>query len=295
MARTVRGHQEDSSGKRWSNEEAVEAAAMYYLDGESYANIASFLNMEFNTGRSPGAVADAIRRNKKVLAALDELNDGSVPKKVAHPKAAKNPGQVLADKPDERDPMDSLGLTMAYFDIEAWDLTGSYGPLLCVSILSQHDNKMRTFRQDDYLRAGIAKDMTHDQCLALSTRDYLETFHMTAGWYSKGYDIPHLNTRLAKWGERPMRMQLHLDGIWYFKGWRGLRPVSSKLKHVAEFLELPEQKPSVHPDVWLMARAGNKEAMDEVVERCEADTRITRLCIERALDMGLIRQISRYP
>ncbi len=46
------------------------------------------------------------------------------------------------------------------------------------------------------------------------------------------------------------------------------------MKHVAEFFGA-EKKPDVAPETWMKAKAGNRKAMNEVVERCEADVRIT--------------------
>lgn len=111
---------------------------------------------------------------------------------------------------------------------------------------------------------------------------------------SKGFDITMLNTRLAKWGERPLKPMLHLDGIWYFKGWRGLKAKSAKLADVSDFFGF-EPKPEVDPETWLMARHGKKKAMDVAVQRCEADVRITKQCIDKALDLELVRNIQRYP
>lgn len=153
---------------------------------------------------------------------------------------------------------------------------------------------MITFRQDDYLRRKKADGMSDDHQMVVDLRDYIQSFHISCGWYSKGFDFQLLNTRLAKYGEQPIQSRLHLDGIWFFRGWRGLKPMSSKLKHVSKFFGF-EEKPDLHPDVWLNARGGQKEAMDEVVERCEADVRITRSCIEKALDLNLVKNIQRYP
>jgi hypothetical protein len=65
------------------------------------------------------------------------------------------------------------------------------------------------------------------------------------------------------------------------------------MKHVAEFLKL-ERKPDVAPDVWMAAKGGNKKALDEVVDRCEADVRITQQITDKSFDLGLVRTINRY-
>lgn len=184
-------------------------------------------------------------------------------------------------------------MRVATWDLETWDLSASFGPVLCASVLDHLSGKMRTFRMDAYLKKGAAADMTDDHALCVDLRDYLETFHMTVGWFSKGFDMAHLRTRLVIHNERPLAEHLHLDCIWHFKGWRGLRPMSSKMKHVAEFLNL-EGKPDVPPEVWMKAKGGNKKALDEVCDRCEADVRITAAITERAIEMGLVKNISRY-
>jgi hypothetical protein len=185
-------------------------------------------------------------------------------------------------------------LKIATWDCEAWDLSPEFAPLLCVSIEDVYTKKMTTFRNDKYVKAGKADGMADDHALVVDARDFIEQFDMTYGWYSKGYDFQLLNTRLSKWGERLLIPHWHIDGTWYFRGWRGVKPKSSKLKHVAEFYGI-EQKPEVPPDVWLNARGGQKKAMDIVVDRCEADVRITRQCVERAIRDRTIKTISRYP
>lgn len=184
-------------------------------------------------------------------------------------------------------------MKVAYWDLETWDLKPQFGPILCASVYDSGSDEMRTFRVDDYKRRKKADDMTDDRQLCIDLRDYLETFHLTAGWYSKGFDLTHLRSRLVLHGERPLREMLHMDCIWYFKGWRGLRPMSSKMKYVAEFLGT-EQKPDVTPDVWMKAKGGNRKAMDEVCDRCEADVRVTHQISEKALDLGLVKNIGKY-
>lgn len=184
-------------------------------------------------------------------------------------------------------------MKVAYFDLETWDLKPQFGPILAASVLDYGTGEMRTFRVDDYKRRRKAVDMTDDHALCVDLRDHLETFHLTSGWYSKGFDLTHLRSRLVLHKERPLKEMLHLDCIWHYKGWRGLRPMSSKMKHVSEFLGL-ERKPDVEPEVWMKAKGGNRKAMDEVCERCEADVRITAAITERSFDLGLVKNIQRY-
>lgn len=182
------------------------------------------------------------------------------------------------------------------FDIETHDLSAPFGPLLCASVLDLSTGEMRTFRQDTYMRRrkNAATSMIDDRQLLLDFRDYLETFHVSMGWYTKGFDIPHIRSRLVLHNERPLKEMMHVDGVWYFKGWRGLKFGSAKLGKVAANLKTPNQKPEVTPDVWMGAKAGDRTCMDEVCDRCEADVSTTHDVISRALDLGLIKNIQRY-
>lgn len=184
-------------------------------------------------------------------------------------------------------------MRLAIWDIETWDLKPQFGPIMCASVLDKMTGKMKSFRIDSYVKKGLADDLVDDHALVVDLRDYLESFDITSGWFSKGFDITHLRSRLVMHGERPFKEMLHLDCIWFYKGWRGIRPMSSKMKHVAEFLDL-ERKPDVAPEVWMKAKGGNKKAIDEVVERCEADVRITDAINDRSFQLGLVKNIQRY-
>lgn len=186
-------------------------------------------------------------------------------------------------------------MRIGYWDLETSDLNPDFGRLVCASVLSLPDETMVTLRQDDYVRRKKAKNMADDRRLAVDIRDLLETFHITSGWFSKGFDISFLNTRLVANGERTLSPGLHLDGVWYVKGWRGLKPLSGKLKHVAVFFGLDERKPEIDPQVWVAARSGDRDAMDEVCNRCEMDVLLTRSVTEKILDARVVSNIQRYP
>lgn len=186
-------------------------------------------------------------------------------------------------------------MNIAYFDIETNDLNGSFGRILCASVLLLPSEEMVTFRLDDYIKRKQAKNMRDDRAIAVDLRNVLNEQHLTLGWYSKGFDIPFLNTRLIAHEEDRMRTKLHLDGIWYAKGWRGLKAKNAKLESVAEFFGLDERKMAVDPETWEEARVGEREAMDIIVERCESDVRLTREVTERLLDNELVANIQRYP
>lgn len=182
-----------------------------------------------------------------------------------------------------------IGPTIATFDLETTNLKGDIGRLLCGSILSYPAMEMVTYRIDDY-----GCKYSDDRQLAVDIRDHIEKHNISCGWFSKGFDITFLNTRLVQNGERPMNRMLHVDPIWYFRGYRGLKPRSSKMSVVAEFFDI-ERKQDVDVKVWIDASAGDREALDILVDRCESDVRITSELMQQAFDLGLVRNIQMYP
>lgn len=182
---------------------------------------------------------------------------------------------------------------IAYWDLETSSLKGDVGRILCASIYDATTGEMISYRND---KVKKKRNMADDGELARLIRDKLEEYHLTVGWFSKGFDFSFLNTRLVKSGHKTVRPHLHLDPIWACKGWRGLSPRSAKMKVMAEFFELPERKPDIDVDVWIEAAlGGDKKAMDVLVERCEADVRITKELTEKILNTGLVKNIQTYP
>ena len=186
-------------------------------------------------------------------------------------------------------------MRVCYWDIETTDLKASFGRIICGSVYHVQSNKMVTFRLDKYVRAKTAEGMHDDQQICVDIRNEIEKANVTCGWYSKGFDIPMLNTRLIKHGDRRLKSMLHLDAIWYAKGWRGIKPNGASLAAVAEFFGLEESKQKVDADTWIDARHGSRKAMDIIQERCESDVRLTQEVTERLLDADIVKNIQTYP
>jgi len=163
---------------------------------------------------------------------------------------------------------DVVAFEPLYFDIEATDLKGNFGRLLCVSGADMFGN-VKTFRADDVAWAG--RKRRDDVKLAAAVRDWMETFDMWCGWNSKKYDVPFIDTRLLIGEERPLRKDImHVDPM-YKAGQFSLTLHSRRLDAVAKTFRLDAQKTALDPDIWMDAADGDHSAMDYVVEHCEAD------------------------
>jgi len=158
-------------------------------------------------------------------------------------------------------------------DTESTSLTAIMGRLLCASFVGL-EGEPHTFRLDT--PPYKSKDVIDDSRLAVAIRDELEKANLIVGWNSKLHDVPLLNARLSKAGERPYHCQnFHLDAMWYAGG-SSQKIGSRKLDNVAKFYGLADQKTELSWETWQRAGAKDKKAMDEVVAHCEADVKVLR-------------------
>jgi len=177
----------------------------------------------------------------------------------------------LARKRYENPADNFIGLTIGYFDLETTGLTAIMGRLLCASFADAW-GRVTTFRIEDTNRASKIDDRE----LAVKIRDQLETYDIICGHNSKLFDVPFLNARLLRWGERPLRKDLkHLDTR-YVAGIQNVKIGSGKLINIQKFSHIESEKSEVDWDTWALAGLGDKEAMEYVVEHCERDVLVLR-------------------
>lgn len=151
--------------------------------------------------------------------------------------------------------------TLAFFDIEATGLRGDYNSVLVVSI-KPFDSPVTTFS---------IKRVGNDVKVVREAKEMLESFDCWVGYYSKGFDIPMLNTRLLKWGLMPIEKRLHLD--LYFSLKSNLLTARKSQGHLLSWLGTPEQKMSVGANVWSEMADKTEEHMPTMIERCESDVK----------------------
>lgn len=160
------------------------------------------------------------------------------------------------------------------FDLETSDLKALMGRIFCCSfqpIVAGHVEKPYTFHLQDKRFRG--RSPIDDSKLCAAIRDELERYNMIVGWNSKLFDLPLLNARLTKVGERHCKPQFHADMMWYAGG-ASMRVGSRKLDNVQKFLKLGEAKTPIDWEQWQAVAAGMPGAMKVVVEHCEADVKV---------------------
>jgi uncharacterized protein YprB with RNaseH-like and TPR domain len=162
-----------------------------------------------------------------------------------------------------------VGPSILYFDIET---TFSTRPRMLCGAGVDALGRLTVFDQRDY--AGRS-DWTNDRDLVVAYRDYLESFSIVCGWNSKLFDVPVINGRLRLHRERPLRLQMHCD-LMYYAGGQFMRIGSKALQKVSEYFDSPHRKTPLVPEIHDRADHGSEEDMDLIIEHNIADVYVTR-------------------
>lgn len=168
---------------------------------------------------------------------------------------------------------------LAFFDIESTGLRGDYNSVLVVSV-KPFGKKPTTFK---VTQAG------NDQRVVREAKEALESYSAWAGYYSKGFDVPMLNTRLLKWSLLPLEKRPHIDMYYVLK--YNLLTARRSQGHLLSWLETPEEKMTVSAEMWNKILHDYGNAMPTMVRRCESDVAGLEALYRRT--KHLIRDIKR--
>lgn len=166
-------------------------------------------------------------------------------------------------------------MKLLFYDTESTDLSASWGRILCASFL-ESGGEPYTFRGDQTPYIGSTK--IDDSKLVTAVRDELESADIIVGWNSILHDIPLINARLAKAGERPCQVD-EKHGIWhvdlmYYSGGASMKVGGRKLDTIARYFNCENHKTPLDGEIWQLAATGDKQAMNSIVEHCEFDCRV---------------------
>jgi uncharacterized protein YprB with RNaseH-like and TPR domain len=209
---------------------------------------------------------------------LDHISPPTLAKKV---ERLRNAGADIAHFPSRKMPVVDADYSskIAVFDIEHTPgFVATFGRLLCCSFGTLYGSDVLTIRGDDWRFKG--KKKTDDSKMAAKIKELLESAWMWASWNGKIHDISYLNGRLMLAGLRPVEKRMHLDLMYYARK-PHISLHSARLDAVAKAFKLQEQKTEIDYEVWLRATMLESDAMDVVVEHCEADIKTTRAAFFR--------------
>ncbi len=163
--------------------------------------------------------------------------------------------------------------TLVSYDIEATGLKGDYNSVLCVSI--------RPFKQDAVTFAITRPGQ--DKGVVAAAAEMLREADCWVSYFGKGFDFPMLNTRLLKWGLKPLERKPHIDLYYTLKS--NLITARRSQAHLLDWLRIDHtgesidhdnrdavHKMTVSADEWNRVLADPSRAMKTMVNRCESDT-----------------------
>lgn len=160
-------------------------------------------------------------------------------------------------------------------DLETSDLEADRGVILCASYeSSEQPDEIKTLRNDvvnarDWKRGvrGHDKEMVYQISKLVRAHDVIVAHN------GASFDLPFLRTRALRWGLKPLHEPKIVDPLRI--ALRKFRLRYNRLGSLSAYLGIPDRKTPLDLAVWTDATLnGSKEAMDLIVEHCEADVRV---------------------
>ena len=149
------------------------------------------------------------------------------------------------------------------WDIESTNLKATFGIILCIGWKWLGEQKVNMLGEraknglvgDEKTTTGFAK--VFDRC------DY----HVT--WYGKRFDLPMVQSKLIKYGQKPLPKKPHVD--LYDTAKHQFKLHSNRLQVWQEYLKVSNEKTPIDFEAWLQAAAGWGPALKKVYHHCKKD------------------------
>lgn len=175
------------------------------------------------------------------------------------------------------------------FDLETWGLDRAWGVTLVASFIihgGENGPERKTLKLRDY-KPWQAGKRSYDRDLAVDVFDTLRECHILYAHNGERFDIRWLRTVALKYNLEMPRVKL-VDPCSI--AWRSYRLGRNSLEAVADFLELPQTKLHLSPDIWRAAVLDDDDAAwSKLVERCESDVDLLNAISRRVTaDVGMV-------
>jgi len=162
------------------------------------------------------------------------------------------------------------GKKIGYFDIEVSDLRADWGYTLswCLKERGKKEIASSVITKEEIFNYDFDKRVIRELVDALKGYDILVTF------FGKPFDIKYVRTRAVYWGyeDFPAYGDLfHWDVYFHVK--KNFKLGSNRLANVTQFLGIDGKTP-LEPGLWMVARVGDKKALQYVLKHNEEDVKI---------------------
>jgi len=170
------------------------------------------------------------------------------------------------------------------FDLETSDLRSDWGFTICAGYKWLDERRIYCPSIMDY--PDWHEDITDDSRLIKDVHKVMNEADMLVSFYGKGFDLKWFNTKFLQHGLDVLPNHPHVDLFYTAKG--NLNLSRKSLDNISKFLQLPQKKYHVQPEIWRKARVGVPKALEQVIEHCKRDVLITEKLYHRL--KPLIRQ-----
>lgn len=170
---------------------------------------------------------------------------------------------------------------VGYFDIEASNLTSSFGIILCYCI---KDADSDIIYSDCVTKEDLQTDL--DKNVVKSCIEDLKRFDRVIGYYSTKFDIPYTRSR-AVVHNLPFGVfgsLLHTDCYYIVK--HKFKLHSNRLETAYETLVGPSYKTPIKPAIWIKALQGDKDSLNFIVDHCQRDVHMLQELYEKISDFS---------
>lgn len=178
-------------------------------------------------------------------------------------------------------------LKQAVFDLETFSLDRGWGVLMVGCILVHGEGEPKWYEYDLTQSTKWPDTRSDDSELAASIIKVLSDCHVAYAHNGANYDIKWLNTLALKYSLPPLNIKL-IDPVLVAR--KKYRIGNNSLASMAAFLQIPEEKMPLPPDVWRYALMDNDKACWDLLRaRCKSDVRLLNHVASRVTkDVGMV-------
>jgi uncharacterized protein YprB with RNaseH-like and TPR domain len=157
------------------------------------------------------------------------------------------------------------------FDLEMSNLSANFGMILCGGF-KEIGAKEAVTMYDLRATSTYDKEPWHDEELALDIKKELTNADILVSYNGRRFDIPFLNSRLVKYGHKPIIGVKHID--LFFVSKFQLKLNNWSLDALAKHLGCKTQKTHMEGEQWTRAMTGDQDAFDYIVTHCIQDVKV---------------------